>query len=132
MYCRSVPNLWILKGHEPVEVDDARVWGDFLNDIDNRRVAETFIGDTRISTVFLGLNHNFTRGGPPLLFETMSFGSGDEYQYRYATWDEAVAGHNHLVAEERKRQGIPEPPPEPPGPPSPTAWERLQLDDDED
>ena len=49
-----------------------------------------------VSTVFLGLDHAFD-GGTPLLFETMIFGGEhDEYQERYATWDEAEAGH--LVA----------------------------------
>ena len=61
-----------------------------------------------VSTVFLGLDHNFFGVGPPLLFETMAF----EYkpkawndvvaeldysglsQRRYATEDEARAGHD--------------------------------------
>jgi hypothetical protein len=48
-----------------------------------------------VSTVFLGLDHNFLRTGPPVLFETMIFGVPfvSEWQRRYCTWDEAVDGH---------------------------------------
>ncbi len=37
------------------------------------RVGETFCGTVRISTVFLGLDHNFGGVGPPILWETMVF-----------------------------------------------------------
>jgi hypothetical protein len=58
------------------------------------RVAQDQIGVARVSTVFMGIDHNFTRGGPPLLFETMIFGGPEDgFQARYSTWDEAEAGH---------------------------------------
>lgn len=51
----------------------------------------------KVSTVFLGLDHNY-EDGPPILFETMIFGGKhDEYQERYSTWDEAVEGHARAV-----------------------------------
>lgn len=63
------------------------------------RVAETNFGRARISTVFLGIDHSFGSGGPPLLFETMIFGGRlDEFQNRCGTWDEAEAMHNEAVA----------------------------------
>ena len=47
----------------------------------------------QISTVFLGLDHAFG-SGPPILWETMIFGGLlDEFQERYATKAEALAGH---------------------------------------
>lgn len=51
-----------------------------------------------ISTVFMGIDHNFTGSGRPILFETMVFGLPDtevgyEYQRRCSTWDEAVQQH---------------------------------------
>jgi len=54
------------------------------------------------STVFLGLDHNFGQG-PLQVFETMLFtdGDDDESLWRYATWDEAVAGHARVVAAAR-------------------------------
>lgn len=65
---------------------------------DNRRVCLDHFkkenGHYSVSTVFLGLDHNFG-DGPPILFETMIFGHGElcDYQDRYCTWDEAVSGH---------------------------------------
>ena len=38
----------------------------------DRKVAETEIDKLQVSTVFLGLNHNFGEG-PPILWETMVF-----------------------------------------------------------
>jgi hypothetical protein len=71
---------------------------------DDRRVASTAINDKcSVSTVFLGLDHNFSGKGDPLLFETMIFGGPlDEHQRRYATWDQAERGHAEAVAEARK------------------------------
>src|SRR5215813_8215351 len=51
-----------------------------------------------ISTVFIGIDHNFRRDGPPLTFETMVFnGPLNEEQRRWTTWDEAEAGHVAMV-----------------------------------
>lgn len=77
------------------------------------RVAETFIeGYVRVSTVWLGLNMNFSGIGPPLIFETMIFGLYDlsvggegadgEYQWRWATKEAALAGHDQAVAMARE------------------------------
>ena len=41
---------------------------------DARRVALDERGDVRVSTVLLGLNHQWDLNGPPLIFETMIFG----------------------------------------------------------
>ena len=56
--------------------------------------------DVRVSTVWLGLNHNFSFTGPPLIFETMVFGMDDDedWQWRYATKEAALAGHDRAVA----------------------------------
>ena len=40
------------------------------------RVGETEVGDRRVSTVWLGLDHNYWGDGPPLIFESMAFGEG--------------------------------------------------------
>lgn len=67
------------------------------------RVAETQIGPYWISTVYLGLDHSYGHG-PPLIFETMIFKDGggiadsnDEYMDRYATWQQALDGHQNVV-----------------------------------
>jgi hypothetical protein len=57
-----------------------------------------------VSTVFLGLDHNFSERGPPLLFETMVFDDyGGNDTWRWHDWDEAVEGHARIVAELRER-----------------------------
>ena len=56
--------------------------------------------------MFLGLNHNFLREGPPILFETMIFGGRhDEFLKRCATWDEAEAMHVEAVQLVRSGSG---------------------------
>lgn len=78
-----------------------------LADIDLRRVAETRLLRSRISTVFLVIDHGFSSrwddgeltGPPPILFETMVFGGiCNEECRRYATREEAVKGHKKMVA----------------------------------
>jgi hypothetical protein len=65
---------------------------------DKRRVGDDTVGDVRVSTVFLGLDHSFG-GGPPLLYETMVFGGPlDGEQERYSTRAEAEAGHATMLA----------------------------------
>lgn len=99
----------------------------------------------RVSTVFLGLDHNYFPIGPPILYETMVFynsplqtmlerlGLGElvhrwqsfrlrvawtrdihlpsivdmtcEWQWRYATRADALAGHLHIL--DQMRRGVP-------------------------
>ena len=83
---------YILVGKEPKQIDDILEWARQF-ETSNRIVEQTQIGDMKVSTVFLGLDHSFG-GGEPLLFETMIFGGAEDgYQDRYSTWDEAVKGH---------------------------------------
>ena len=65
---------------------------------ETRRVKSTNLGDIHVSTVFLGMDHNWSGEGGPVLFETMVFrGDFDEHMWRWRTWDEAVAGHDAIV-----------------------------------
>ncbi|MET2951230.1 hypothetical protein ABXV18_24420 [Vibrio owensii] len=51
-----------------------------------------------LSTVFLGLDHNYTSSGKPILFETMIFGGQrDEEQWRYCDWDTAAINHDRIL-----------------------------------
>jgi hypothetical protein len=96
---------WILRGHQPVPAKDVLEWGEFFEDMTKRRVAEDTIEQpgsdpVRVSTVFLGIDHNWSDNGLPLLFESMVFGGPlNELMVRYSTWNEAIAGHAVLLDE---------------------------------
>lgn len=69
---------------------------------DEKLVALSQVGDAIVSTVWIGLNHQWG-DGPPLIFETMIFEEGDgdwrPQQWRWSTEDEALAGHCMVVDE---------------------------------
>ena|SRR3990167_1756819 len=84
---------FILNGKIPIVEPDLIKWAQWM-EIADRHVAKTIIGNVRVSTVFLGLDHSFKLGIQPILFETMIFGGEkDGYQSRYATWEQAIDGH---------------------------------------
>ncbi len=98
-------HLWYkLDGHTPVPCDMMEGAG-MMERNDDRRVAYTEFDDCRVSTVFLGIDHNYSGDGPPLLFETMVFPNNreglenwaDQYCRRYSTWEEAEAGHYEVT-----------------------------------
>lgn len=90
---------YILDGHEPVLCPNIHVWARWYETA-NRHVAQTFIpGGIWVSTVFLGIDHGFGNFARPILFETMVFGTEHDYERRYATWDQALLGHQEVVAE---------------------------------
>jgi hypothetical protein len=89
---------------------DALEWGRWYENHDARRIDDTQVDELRVSTVFLGLDHNWFGHGPPILFETMVFGAdanatpgADLFCRRYATKAEAEAGHALIVAAVRER-----------------------------
>lgn len=106
---------WILDGHTPKRVgrDKYYKWASQPFDV-TRRVANDSIGDVGISTVFLSIDHSYSldddyETSPPILFETMVFrGDHDGEMWRYSTWDEAVAGHEAVVAAVRGKGKWPE------------------------
>ena len=84
---------YILKGKRVVKCPDIHKWGEWFQKAD-RIVAKSSHNDITVSTVFLGLDHNFYRQMKPVLFETMIFGGEkDQYVIRYATWKQAEKGH---------------------------------------
>jgi hypothetical protein len=72
-------------------------WSEMLGDIDRRRVGYDEVGDVKVSTVFLGMNHGF--GKMLELFETMTFGGAHDQVLiaRYPTWESAARGHRVTV-----------------------------------
>lgn len=86
---------YCLKYRKPVPCEDFLRWGKWLGKT-RTKVRKTFIGRYFISTVFLGMDHNFSTHGQPLLFETMVIKDGDwcgEAQYRCETWRQALRQH---------------------------------------
>lgn len=77
---------------------------ELLGDLDYKRVALDEIGPYTVSTVWLGLDHAWSPGAAPLIFETMVF-TADAWNdpdssvgpdldcMRYSTEAEALAGH---------------------------------------
>lgn len=54
----------------------------------------------QVSTIWIGINMQFREVGPPITFESMIFTSMkglDGFQWRYATWPAAIAGHGKIV-----------------------------------
>ena len=100
-------------GQVPVPCDDFMVWAEWMTCCD-RKVARDRVGTIYLSTIFLGLDHQFGEG-PPILFETMAFDESDRHTHtlgdlsatfsepvnwlfgRYSTWEDAFWGHNERL-----------------------------------
>jgi hypothetical protein len=107
---------YILVDRKPVEATLLE-WGAWFENFENRRVARTDIDALHVSTVFLGIDHNWSDVGPPLLFETMVFDEPHEKELfgrlrmiceeidieRTPTWDEAMRAHERAC---RKLQDL--------------------------
>lgn len=67
---------------------------------DTKHVAKDDVNGKRVSTVWLGIDHQFGEYNTPILFETMVF-EGNSYSEiyckRYTSWDDAVNGHKEAV-----------------------------------
>jgi hypothetical protein len=97
-------HLYYDKQGEPI---DLMTWAGLVEDPEYARVALDEVDLYVISTVWLGIDHNFYRpGGPPYIFETMVFLEGsaeDMSMWRYPTEAAALAGHEATCAEIRER-----------------------------
>jgi len=103
-------DTYILEGHTPVQEPDLMKWERWFETAE-RRVALTEkngirllhylskrFEPVRISTVFLGINHQFFGEGKPLLFETMVFGGPFDGQIEQcSTWEQAERQHKEMV-----------------------------------
>ncbi len=92
---------YILNGREIVKAN-LLTWATWYETA-NRHVGNDIIGDARVSTVFLSLNHGIYPTNQPVLFETMIFGGiNDGYQDRCNTYDEAEKMHARICAAVRE------------------------------
>jgi hypothetical protein len=84
-----------------------RQWAELHRDVTYIVVRRTYVNENTerevsVSTVWLGIDHAFG-SGPPIIFETMTFGGAHDGEIfdRYPTELAAVAGHEQAVARER-------------------------------
>jgi hypothetical protein len=75
----------------------------FLEDRDYKIIKQDTLDNGKwVSTVWLGLDHQFG-DGQPLIFETMVFSSKDDFSEerckRYSTLKEAIKGHKNIINE---------------------------------
>lgn len=94
--------------NKKVVLCDANEWLEFFREPNRRIVAEDVIAGCRISTVFLGINHNFSAPYDSNVghwFETMVFDKDFmiETQRRYSTWEDAVQGHEEILEDLLKK-----------------------------
>lgn len=94
-------NLYYLldENKNPYPIEDLSTWAQKLELSGTREVKQEEIDEHYISTVFLGLDHNHSSEGAPILFETMVFSPNpdyNQYQDRYETWDQALEGHKRV------------------------------------
>lgn len=95
--------LYILDDQDnPVPEPDPIRWGRWLEKNWSRRtlaVDYPVAGEeVKVSTVFLAVNHNWSPGGLPILWETMIFGGEhNDFQVRYTDRQTALEGHEKAV-----------------------------------
>ena len=88
-------------------------WASKFEDLEYKRIAWTQISpEVHVSTVWMGLDHNFSGEGPPVIFESMAFlEHGKPFpteidSERYSTEAEARVGHERMVLR-HKAEGPP-------------------------
>lgn len=87
---------YILIKQKPVRCLDLLGWGRWMGE-GPRHVGDVTKKGVRVSTVFLGLDHNYGLG-EPILWETMIFGNNvGDIMCRYRTMNQAREGHRQAV-----------------------------------
>lgn len=87
------------KDGNPIPCPDLMAWAEWFENSEHEAVLQDVSKDEEgnvvgVSTVFLGLNFNFSREGPPILWETLiSGGPYDGEIWRYSSLKEAREGH---------------------------------------
>ena len=90
--------MWyILKYKKPIKatIEEYSKW--ISKNPKQKVVKQELINDSKVSTVFLGLDHGW-ENNVPILWETMIFGGKEDmYQDRYTSYKEALVGHEKAV-----------------------------------
>lgn len=108
---RSYFGHYVLDEFNQPQLCELEEWAEMFEKFSNRIVAQERFGPVLISTVFLGLDHDFSYIGhdsesevpenyQPVLWETMIFLNGsshEEYMNRYRSHRDALRGHVKAV-----------------------------------
>jgi len=99
----SLGKYILLEDGTPKLEEDVMLWAHWFES-SSRTVERTKLGDeVEVSTVFLGMDHNFGGKGKPVLWETLVFGGPmDGEMDRYTSEEEARAGHQRMVERVKK------------------------------
>jgi len=97
------PLYYILDAEGEPKPAELLEWAKWFEDAANRQLARTEVKpDVTVSTIFLGLDHNFC-SGKPVLWETVIFGGPrSEEMYRYTNEVAALKKHAKIVEELRE------------------------------
>lgn len=103
-----MPRWYVVNEHGdiiPAQLDEqgfpTTEYYQWLDNPENKIVVQETVNSYFVSTVFLGMDHGFDPEGPPVVYETMIFPHREDGKlierdrWRYATRDEALAGHAH-------------------------------------
>src|SRR5262247_661426 len=88
---------------QPVRCPDVETWGAWFQQAGRTRVVQQDYAESEnttvgVSTVFLGLDHNFSGRGAPVLWESLIFGTTlDGEMRRYTSREAALRGHAELL-----------------------------------
>jgi hypothetical protein len=88
-----VSQRYILKDNQPQLCEDLAEWAMWYGST-SHQIASDHLGDTSISTAFIGIAAGEV-DGLPILFETQVSPSGEIR--RYATYQQALDGHAQIV-----------------------------------
>ncbi len=90
--------MWyILKYKKPIKatIEEYSKW--ISKNPKQKVVKQELINDSKVSIVFLGLDHSW-ENNVPILWETMIFGGKEDmYQDRYTSYKKALVGHEKAV-----------------------------------
>jgi hypothetical protein len=105
---KAFKQYFILDEKHKLKQVEALEWAKWIEEDNNRRIVKQdhLMNGYFVSTVFLGLNHNFFgKSKQPLVFETIVFKPfnpfaqfpTEEHMERYSTWQKAFNGHRRAV-----------------------------------
>lgn len=87
---------------EPIPEPDLMKWARWFGQDKVRVVKQEWVDNVWVSTVFLGLDHNFNAKGPPVLWESMTFSNRADFNQNEmdrcsGSREQALAMHERML-----------------------------------